>query len=342
MNLKTLLLLVFTLGYAFGNAQTVLPLFQDTTPLSIHIYADMRKLVKDVADERDYHEATIHFRNPNADSVIFPVRLKTRGNFRRNRINCNFPPIRLNFQKDTMEGTLFEGINKVKLVTHCQQKRMRYEQIVLQEHIIYQAYEAVSPYHYKTRLARVHYHDTRLPNETIVRWGLFIEPTKVMAKRYDATSVKSPGLHPMNTDTFNSELLYLFEYMVGNTDFSIPFQHNVKLIKTTARTLPIPVPYDWDWSGWIAAPYAKPSPKLGLVSVTQRLYRGFCWPEDEMLAKVQWLRDHKEQLLAIVNNEPCLHPKTRKTMLAYLHGFFKIADNPKLVKRNILDACRTE
>lgn len=303
----------------------------------MNIYADFSGITKDIGEDREYHQASIQLEDQETE---IPVRLKTRGNFRRKRSVCNFPPLRLNFKKDSMAGTIFEGINKLKLVTHCQKKKLRYEQIVLQEHIIYQAYAALSPVHYKTRLVRITYHNTAKENDTTTRWGLFLEPTKHMAKRNSGKEIELEALRPESTDTWTSQLIYIFEYMIGNTDFSVPYQHNIKLISQAPNTPPIPVPYDFDWCGCVNAPYAQPNPTLDIASVQQRKYRGFCWPVGEQLKVIQSIVNKKEVLISIVNNEPGMDPKLRKKTLEYLESFFEITQNSKKLKREILDVCR--
>ena len=64
--------------------------------------------------------------------------------------------------------------------------------------------------------------------------------------------------------------------MIGNTDWNLDKSHNIELIRPASGGAPIPVPYDFDWSGLIAPPYARPNQMLGIGSVKQRLFRGFC------------------------------------------------------------------
>jgi hypothetical protein len=314
------------------------PLFQDTAVIHLDIFADFKTLTRHVGDERESHPAKICI---SGTTDTFDVKLKARGNYRRKRHNCNFPPLRLNFKKDSMEGTPFEGINKMKLVTHCQQNRVRYHQIVLQEHIIYQAWETVSPFHLKSRLAKISYHNTAKEGEVIIRWGLLLEPIKNMAKRYEAHKIEMPGgIGRNSSERASTELLYLFEYLVGNTDFSVIFQHNVKLIQPDSGGMPVPLPYDWDFCGLVGAPYAKPNPTMELESVQQRKYRGFCWPEEEQLATLRRIVEKREELLAIIAREPGLDPKIAKRMTRYMESFFEWAEKPKRVQAEFIRACR--
>ena len=48
----------------------------------------------------------------------------------------------------------------------------------------------------------------------------------------------------------------VFEYLIGNTDWSAVGSHNVRLIKCKDYPLPLPIAYDFDYSGFVNAPYA--------------------------------------------------------------------------------------
>ncbi|MEZ4687051.1 MAG: hypothetical protein R3B47_13585 [Bacteroidia bacterium] len=336
--LRILPFLFFLTCSLHAFSQKIAPLFQDSSVLELELFTDFKELTRDVGDERESHPAKICLKGSRD---TFELKLKVRGNFRRKRHNCNFPPLRLDFKKDSMNGTIFEGINKMKLVTHCEQKSARHHQIVLQEHILYQAWEVLTPVHFKSRLAKITYHNSAQEDDIVERWGLLLEPVKNMATRCNGLELEpTGGIGKDATDRAGTELLYLFEYMVGNTDFSVIYQHNVKLIQPDSGGKPIPVPYDWDFCGWIGAPYAKPNPTLGIETVQQRKYRGFCWPDEEQLATLQHIVSKKADLLAIIEREPGLDERYRKRMIKYLEDFFEWAEKPKRVEADFLRACR--
>ena len=57
----------------------------------------------------------------------------------------------------------------------------------------------------------------------------------------------------------------IFEYMIGNTDWSMVYQHNVEMLYLNSAAFSIP--YDFDHSGIVNAYYAKPNPMLNIRSV---------------------------------------------------------------------------
>ena len=90
----------------------------------------------------------------------------------------------------------------------------------------------------------------------------------------------------------------LFQYMIGNTDYSILALHNVLMIddaKGVRRT----VPYDFDYSGLVNTHYAVPVKDLNLSSVRERRWRGPCKTEAEVEQALAPFLEKKAELLAL-------------------------------------------
>ena len=62
--------------------------------------------------------------------------------------------------------------------------------------------------------------------------------------------------------------MYIFQYLVGNGDWSHTHFHNVKLMRVGFEYFP--VPYDFDFTGFVDAPYATPPEGSGLDGVRDR------------------------------------------------------------------------
>jgi hypothetical protein len=61
-----------------------------------------------------------------------------------------------------------------------------------------------------------------------------------------------------NTETETFLKMAVFQYMIGNTDWSVPYLHNIRILSFDAQTIPSVVPYDFDHAGIVNAPYALP------------------------------------------------------------------------------------
>ena len=226
------------------------------------------------------------------------VKLSARGHFRRMARNCSLVPLRVEFPKEGMEGTPFEGQTTLKLGTGCEDSK-EYEQITLREYLAYPLFNMVTPLAFRARLGARHLHRREIEEEErrATRCS-----SSTRTKSPAATKAASSNCRASSSTIVDGETLtrvMLFEYMIGNTDMSIWALHNIRLIQKPDRTL-IVVPYDFDLSGFVHAPYAIPDRQLGLRSVVDRLYRGPCRTTDEFDAAAAPFRAKRGEMLALV------------------------------------------
>lgn len=316
-----------------------LPLFAQDDIIEMTLRTDLKALLRDKKDERDYHPIELIYTSESGDSINLNAKSRVRGNFRRNM--CQFPPLRIKFDSAHVVGTLFEGQNKLKLVTHCNNKKKKFEQYIALEHLIYQTYNLLTDKSFRVRLVKMRYEDTRGKYDPIVRIGFLIEPIDQVASRLNGVEIETKNLHPNAMHGETVDMLSVFEYMIGNTDWSIPGLHNVKIIFDKESNIHLPVPYDFDWCGTINAPYAFPNPTLNLTSIRERIYRGFCKSEEEFQRVFDQFLEKKEPILSLYENSPYLQEKTKADVLKYMNEFFQTLEDPKRLKREFYDKCRT-
>lgn len=331
---------LFISHFLLGQTPDAGTLFDQEDIIDITLETDLKLLFRDVGDEREYHPAKMRYKTGEiGDSV--EVELRTRGNFRRQRSVCNLPPIRIKFNKENAAGTLFEKQKKLKLVTVCQFKKDSYEQNLLLEYLSYKSYNILTDSSFRVRLARITYVDLAGKVDTFVRYSFFIEDEKKMAERIESKIMEIKNVHPLQTARHATARMSVFQYMIGNTDWSISALHNVRLVGINGKGDPITVPYDFDWCGAISAPYAKPNPILGLPNVETRLYRGFCRSEEEFARVFKEFMVAKEEIYALYQNCEMLNEKYRKRVLAYYDDFYRTISDEKRTKKEIFDYCRT-
>ena len=125
-------------------------IFESQTPLTVVLTAPFNAVYKEKLKAiRPYHDGAISYKDNTDKTVRLPVRIKTRGNFRR--ANCERPPLMLNFSDKQSKGTLFESQNRLKLVAPCE-PGFKFQQYVGLEYLAYQIYAEVSDTYFKTRL----------------------------------------------------------------------------------------------------------------------------------------------------------------------------------------------
>ena len=317
------------------------PLFAAADPLELPLPGDLRAVFEDIDDDREDREATLTYLNAEGDTVSLDIGLRTRGFFRRLRLDCSVPPLRLNFKKRETIGTRFEGQDKIKLVTHCKRGK-GFEQRLLLEYLVYKAYNLFTPFSFRVRLAEITYEDVRSRRKPLTAYAFFIEEEEQMAARNYGVPLEEQRIHPEATDRHIITLMSIFQYAIGNTDWGVAARHNIKIIysKNPAFLYPIPVPYDFDWAGLLDAPYAFPDQKLGLDSVRDRLFMGYCRSEDEFGSLFTYFNDQQEAMLALFRDAPMLERKYADDAVRYLEDFYLTISNDRNVRREFIRACR--
>jgi len=300
-------------------------LFDTDELLEFNLRGDMKTVFKDRGEDSEYHPATLQY-SANEETVNIPVRIKTRGHFRKISSNCDYPPLFLNFKRSTTpQSSVFEGQDKMKLVTPCQG-----DKYIVYEYLVYKLYNLVTPRSFKARLVKVVYEDTVKNKSSQAYYGILLEEEKQMARRNQSSSFEKIGLRPRSTRQKDFLNMAVFQYMIGNTDWSIQYQQNIKLIRTDSTSLPIAVPYDFDHAGIVKAPYANPAPELKLSSTLQRRYRGYCMPEMNDFKKViETFNQLKDDFYAVYDGNPLVSTSYQSKTLKFLDGFYETINDPK-------------
>ena len=311
------------------------PLFHDSATLTLRLEGDLKALLRDRGDERKEHPALLRFSN-GTDSGSVKVDLRTRGIFRLK--NCSFPPIRLDLPTSKVANTVFAGQDKIKLVTHCRADRL-YERNLLKEYALYRVFNVVTDTSFRVRLAHVTYIDTTRA-DTIVRYAVLVESDREIGQRLGAAVVNQHNVHDMVTDPFYMTLVALYQYLIGNTDWSVWGQHNIAVFSDTASHKLFAIPYDYDFSGAVNAPYASPPEQLPIKTVRERLYRGYCQPDSILGRALARFRDAKDSIYAAVRAVTQLDERERRAMLSYFDDFFRTVENRTLTDREFVRRCR--
>jgi hypothetical protein len=284
--------------------------------------------------------------------VRIPVEIRTRGTTRLESSICNFPPLRVNFSHAEAEGTLFANQDKLKLVTHCQDRRSEHEQYVLQEYLVYRMYALLTDLSYRVRLARITYIDTERDRAPLSKYAFFIESDDGMAARNGWEVIHTRVVPPDALDPVQLSLLEVFQYMIGNPDWSafskepdrLDCCHNTKPIGHPAGPV-FSVPYDFDLSGVIGTRYANyvfedHFDRLGIRSVRERRYQGRCDSRPRLDGSFQMLNRNREAMYALYRDQEDLEHDTLEQSLDYLDDFFEVITDPDEMQREFHRKCR--
>lgn len=318
------------------------PLFSEVSELPVRLTYSNKELRRDTNDST-YLESVLEYEDVDGQWKALEVKIRARGNYRRN--NCYFPPVKIKIKKKKAKGTLLEGNKELKLVIPCQKNNS--PDYVLKEYLAYKLYEVITPFHFKTRPVSLQLTEIKgkkeIPHELK---GFLIEDIDRVAERHGAKKLKRT-VHPLEQDNICSVQNDFFQYMIGNTDFSVAYQHNEKLIFLTGRKA-IPVPYDFDMSGLVNANYAVVSQiqgdELKIDKVTDRLYRGFRRDTHVYDFIRQDFLGKKNQLLEVIDEHKSQFQDQEQFMKArkFIEDFFVVLHNEEKFQKQILAVARVK
>lgn len=339
--MKKIKLLFAIFLIAFGSvaglkAQTFPELFSTEEPLEIQMGFSSKQM-KNETNDSTYMDSFLLYKNMEGGWDSLDIDLRARGNFRKD--NCSYPPIRIKIKKKKSNETPFEGHKSLKLVMPCNNSKNA-PSYIAKEYLSYKMYEAVTPYFFPTRLVKILFIDEdSKKTEPIELLGFLIEDDDLVAERFGGEIYDEKKLGPtflMDSATVRHDL---FQYMIGNTDWSSMFYHNQKIMKLSDTEF-IPLAYDFDMTGLVSPPYAQVSNLVDLEKITDRLYRGFCRDEGIMQAIRQEYLAKESLLLALVDNQIFMEEKDVKVVKSYLKEFFSTMSNDRQFESQILMKCR--
>jgi hypothetical protein len=309
------------------------PLFESHSVLDIELIGPIHSLVKSAEKSE---EVPFVLRQNGVEHKVM-VRLRGKSRLRV----CQFPPLRIRFEAGNSANKmgLFAGISKLKLVTHCQNSD-RGETNVLEEYAAYRIFELLSDKSYRVRAWRVTYTDTdkKLSDKAHYRYGFVIEPMEQLASRSGGIPLQTAGLPVSRISREQAGLVFVFQYLIGNTDWSFVMAdgddeccHNGDLLEIDDTIYY--VPYDFDLAGIVNATYAKPDSTLRIKNVRQRRYRGYCIDPESVRSALSYVKSRESDIQQLVSSLPGLLKKDSATMTEYLEQFFeKAQDEEKLLR----------
>ena len=318
---------------------TDIQIFGTDNPLVCTLKFDIKKFVKEKYKDQ-YQKALLTYHFNDSVELERTIHIKARGEFRKTY--CLFPPIKINLKKSKIQYGGMKGVTSLKFVTHCRPSQ-KYEQYVLKEYLIYKLYNLLTDYSFRVKLMQIRYIDTgsRKPKEYL-RYGFIIEDIDMLAERSNTIEVKINTISQKYIDRVSMNRVALFQYFIGNTDWSVPELHNLKLLKLNdpLKVTPFVVPYDFDYSGFVNASYAIPNEIFEIDNVTKRLFLGICRSSEEYNASIKEFLAQKDSIYHTIREFEYLNDQTKKKILKYIDEFYTIIESESLIRRKIIATCK--
>jgi hypothetical protein len=319
------------------------PLFASHDVIDVRIEAPLRTLIRERSDE-EYLDGFFTYQLADGSEQKLDLKLRTRGKYRRQKKTCTLPPIRLNFNKGQVKDTVFAGQDKLKLVTHCKSTSDRYQQLVLREYLAYRILQTLTDNSFGARLMRIEYIDTEGKEKPVTRYGFVIEDDDDIADRIGLARIKVPSTSYDALDPRQTNLVAVYEFLIGNTDFSMiagPADsdccHNIVLYGNGNQKI-TPIPYDFDFSGIVDAPYAEPNPQFKLRTVRIRLYRGRCSNNQYLPDTFALFKAQEAEIRSIVTALD-LESRHAREVAEYIDDFYEIIGDEGDIEKKFTREC---
>lgn len=309
-------------------------LFDSDKILEITLKGNIGALLKSREGKSKYFSMAFTYKNGDGSDVAVPIQVKTRGHFRREKTNCTYPPLLLKFPGKTENFSYFPANSSLKLVMPC-----RGDEFIVHEWLVYKLYNLVTPQSFRARLVKVNLEDEN--NKIIASpfYGIILEEEKQMARRNNDVILKKK-IRPQEIVLQSFLKMAVFEYLIANTDWSVEYLQNIKLIAVSPKYAPVGVPYDFDLAGIVNSPYAKPAEELQMRSVRERRYRGYCVPDMELFdSTIAFYNGLKTKIYDTYTSCSLLDSKYLRSTIQFLDEFYATLNNPKLLKRQFQYPC---
>jgi len=319
------------------------PLFDSEETLSIIIEVPLRTLIYE-RRSRPELPAVLRYTDSSGEEHALPLEVTTRGHSRLDM--CDYPPIKLTFDPAHTEGTLFQDQRKLKLVTKCMRDRLANYWVHL-ELGAYRAYNAITPNSYRVRPLEITYRDADGKRKDRLEPAFFIEPDKQLAERMGRQRIRPPQVAPEQMSLMETTHHMLLQYLLGNTDFSVKSGpsgegccHNGRVFAVAGEERDyMIVPYDFDQAGMVNTKYAQADARLGIHKVTTRLYRGFCWQNEQLELSIGLFNDKRTEIEAAFLVPDISKRQTRRVQ-RFIDNFYATINDAEELQKRLLDQCR--
>ena len=310
-------------------------LFENDKPLEITLSGNIRELTDDRSENPKYYPISVLYKGEDNNEISIRAEAKTRGHFRKLRGNCVYPPLLIHFTKsDTLNQSVFAKQDKIKLVMPCQG-----DDYVVREWLVYKLYNLVTPNSFRARLVKVILKNSKTGKADAPFYGILLEEESQAAQRNGLISI-TKKLRPEQTEQGAFLMTAVFEYLIGNTDWSVQYMQNIKLFAVDSTVVPTAVAYDFDHAGLVDAPYALPAEELNMSSTRERRYRGYCTTDMKVFDPVvAFYNQIKKDIYAVYTNCTLIDEKYKKATVKFFDEFYAIINNPAKLKKEFGYPC---
>ena len=311
---------------------TIYDMNHDGKNPKIKITTTFKNLLKNKLKEVE-QESTFELLN-SRDSSLLNIKsmVRARGNMRKQV--CHFPPVKFNFVKKDLAAFALKSTDKLKMVFPCRNGDSHQEKL-FQEYFLYTLYQVIDSNSVRAKLVDVQIVNDK--NEITENFtSIVVEDEDAYALRTHARVVESKAV--LNSTVLERKpfvLMYFFQYMIANTDWSIGNRHNVMIAKLPQNDKVVALPYDYDYSGFVGQSYAVPHESLPIKSVKQRHFMPYVISTEEFHFGVKYFQEIKQAILDKCDSATYLNPNVIDNNKKFILDFYNELDKPERLIKNI-------
>ncbi|MDF1865785.1 MAG: metallophosphoesterase [Saprospiraceae bacterium] len=333
------------IGELDGNrnaiVQTQLAVPSPKTNLFDHIYkmesnpklkitTNFKQLIKKKGKE-EYQSSEMELTSLEGDQVFkLKGRIRTRGNMRKKV--CMLPPVKLDFSKSELDSLEFLKLDKLKLIFPCSYSALNQEKLY-KEYFLYELYNLIDSNGIRAKLVDVELIQSKKTEHLV---AAIIEDEASYEQRKNATIVEKGKISAGYFDRSSFVKMQFYQYMIANTDWSLDRKHNLEIVKLNSENKLIALPYDFDYSGFVGQGYAIPHESLPIKDVDERFFIPHKVSDEEFFSTVKFYQSIEPAVYTLCDNATYMNEKTISSCKGYLKSFFKLLEDPKKLKKNVL------
>ncbi len=253
------------------------------------------------------------------DGTSLKANLSVRGKFRR--LANKYPPLKVKVPKKALAAAGLDTLNEFKLILPYDDTKAA-EEWVVKEYLSYRMFEQLTSNSVHARLLQLTLKDSRT-GKTNAMYCLAVEDKEQTLARIKGTVVDSFNITENQLDQEHYALTAVFQYLIGNTDWGVHTNRNVRIVQAAGYDNLLVVPYDLDYSGMVNPVYARPSLDYGLSSVTERYFMGQTLSSEHIRQATGRFVQSRDALFTLCQS-PYLSKKGAKDMTTYLESFYKL------------------
>lgn len=294
-------------------------LFENDSLLEVALQFDLKTYYK--KEFKEPLDAIMTFRLSATDSLTMNVKIYNHGTVRST--NCNYPPLGIYLKKTINAYSDFGRIEELKLFTSCDQGAL-YNEYVLREFLVYKLFNVLTDTSYRVRLLKLSFIDSRKRINPVRQYGFFLEPKEILAERINSAVIKSTNVSQKQIMPEMMDRLAIFNYMVGNYDWSVNGQHNITILKPLINGTSehyIAIPHDFDGTGVVNPEYEIPTVEKGIKSVRDRIFLGPCRNKEIYKEDLKKILVKKEAIYNVINAFPYLDHKSKRDINDFINQF---------------------